>query len=386
MKRPGIVGAVAVAAIAAVAFPRARDELYWLWVTAADSPDGYESYVSARPDGRHAGEARQLAEERTWQAVVAANTAAAFLSYLDKYPAGRYAEAGHQKVEESTWNEAKSRNTVKSVQIYLTRYPRGRFSREAAANVAALRKDENMFVRAQQQGTEQAWEAFLEDFPGHVRTEAARRILRDIRGRDIVDLIQEGKIEVRAQGSGIETVSLRVRRLVPDPVLVRIPVGTFFVSGNQSAQNMVATEATVQRLETIEWVGLSVAAACANRPRDIPGEDDSFRIQRSPKQAELERLMPALEKANVPYPVRQAAVWIVTDDADYEDLGILVSRSVTGPFGGARTIQEAEAAQAMKIYSEAGMDITRKAIWRDRDEILRGLEDRELKRWLHQRR
>jgi len=50
----------------------------------------------------------------------------------------------------------------------------------------------------------------------------------------------------------------------------------------------------------------------------------------------------------------------VLDNADYSDLGILVS-SPFG-FGGSRVIEEIETARAMKIIDDAGIDITRKAI------------------------
>ena len=95
--------------------------------------------------------------------------------------------------------------------------------------------------------------------------------------------------------------------------------------------------------------------------------------------------MPVLDKAGVSYAVRQAAVWIVTDDADYGDLGILVSRPVLQALGGTRTIREPEAARAMRICEEAGIDITSKAIWGDRQKILAGLEEGDFKTWLEQK-
>jgi hypothetical protein len=66
-------------------------------------------------------------------------------------------------------------------------------------------------------------------------------------------------------------------------------------------------------------------------------------------------------------------VWIVTDDADYADLGTL--RAVVGAFGlsGTRVINQKEAAQAMRLCHEAGIDLRRKAIWKDRAMIHRYL-------------
>jgi hypothetical protein len=197
-----------------------------------------------------------------------------------------------------------------------------------------------------------------------------------------VDLLSEKKIEVKTRGAGIESVALELRRLVNHELAVRIPVGTFFVAARASAQNMVTTEERTVILRNKGWTSVTVAAACANRPRDIPGQDDTFTIEKSPHQEELQKLMPVLRKAMVGFAIRQAAVWIVTDDATYNDLGILVS-GLGG--SGPRVIREGEAARAMKLVDEAGVDITTKAIWRDRDEIVRNLSDPALKGWVVRR-
>ena len=75
--------------------------------------------------------------------------------------------------------------------------------------------------------------------------------------------------------------------------------------------------------------------------------------------------MPALDKAGAGYPTRQAAVWMVTDDASYADLGILVFDGIGG-----RVIGADDAAQAMMIAEQAGIDVTRKRIWQDRQQVL----------------
>lgn len=177
-------------------------------------------------------------------------------------------------------------------------------------------------------------------------------------------------------------MTVRVRRLGPDPLTVRIPVGTYFVSRNPAAQNMVTTAPAEVTLLADEWVSIEVDAACANRPRDVPESGDRFTVQRSPRQADLARLVPVLDSAAVPFAVRQAAIWIVTDNADYGDLGILVSQIPGVSFGGSRVINEYEAAKAMQLCDRAGIALRAKAIWRDRREILQGLQDEELKRLL----
>jgi hypothetical protein len=217
--------------------------------------------------------------------------------------------------------------------------------------------------------------------PENSVTEASPQPADDhLEAGDIADLLSHKKIQVQTAGSGIQNVDIRIKRRVAFPITVRIPVGTFFVSGDQSSQSMVATEEREVTLNSDDWEAVTISTACANRERHIPEGRDSFGILRSPNQKALAKLMPALEKADVDYQTRQAAVWIVTDNADYNDLGILVG-SWNG-VGGSRVINEAEAARAMKICAEAGIDIEHKAIWDDRRRILHGLQDEELRKWL----
>jgi hypothetical protein len=88
-----------------------------------------------------------------------------------------------------------------------------------------------------------------------------------------------------------------------------------------------------------------------------------------------------IDRSHVDYATRQAAVWVITDDASYDELGILVRPSSFG-FGGTRVIGLTEAGRALQICDEAGIDITQRALWRDRARLLDGLADGELKRWL----
>ena len=221
----------------------------------------------------------------------------------------------------------------------------------------------------------------LAQFFGGLRKAEAGETPTETKGQDLVALVKEKKVEAHTQGDGIESIQVKVRRLVAQPVTVRIPVGTFFVSRRASAQNMVSTHEEEVVLTSNDWVSVSVPVTCANMARAVPGEKDSFAIQRSPQQPELVRLTPVLDKASAEFAVRQAAVWIVTDNANYDGLGTLVG----GFMGlGPREIHEAEAAQAMKLVDEAGIDIRKKAIWHDRHQIARELKDEHLKRWLQQ--
>jgi len=144
---------------------------------------------------------------------------------------------------------------------------------------------------------------------------------------------------------------------------------------------MVTTGTTTQSVGAGGSVMVSCQAACADRVRDIPGSGDSFSVQRSPHQQELASLTPVLDKAGASFAVRQAAVWIVTDNATYSELGILVRRPAYGG-PGTRVIKENDAARAMKLCDQAGINIRNKRIWWDRLRILNAVTDPELRAWL----
>jgi WD40 repeat protein len=210
--------------------------------------------------------------------------------------------------------------------------------------------------------------------------------------QDITDLIKAGKILAEISGGNIQSVFVRLRKTVPWPLEVVIPAGTYFVCANTKAQNMVSTEdvrIALKESESEMENSESIPVACANRPKDIPGGDDRFTIGALPENAgaELEKLMATMRGKNTAYAVKQAAVWIVTDDADYNDLGKLVTRR--SRFGDSphlatsgRTIQEPETVAAMCLCAGAGVDIKAKTIWRDARSLHARLPAGELRDWL----
>lgn len=373
------------AAALLMAAPPLRDELRWRFVTTSNTLESYEAYLSSWPDGRHAAEAVRATDELAWEAARSSNTAASYKAYLSRFPTGTFATDVARVVETMAWEAARASNTLASFATYTAAYPNGTYAAEAANMMERLRQDDRPFEAARAIGVVGAYEAFLANFPGHAREAEARQAIADMKeGADVVTLLQAGKVEAEAEGSGIEAVAVRLRRRTSHPILVRIPVGTFFVARDASVQNMVTTAEAEVTLSSADWTTITVDAACANRPRDIPGTGDRFTVTRSPRQAELQRLIPVLRAASVGYDVRQAAVWIVTDDANYGDLGILVRRSAFQLFGGTRAIDETETARAMKILADSGIDLQRKAIWRDRDTIAAGVQDEALRSWLKQ--
>lgn len=273
-------------------------------------------------------------------------------------------------------------HSIRGLQLYLAEHPDAAGAGAASRRLVELPQDDGPFLAACADGTLEALRTFLEDYPGHRRWSEARRLAREALGEDVLELAAQGRLEIEVQGKDISSVTVRLRRLVPDVLEVRVPVGTLMVCDDASAQDMVVTGDVPVTLDRDEWIEVEAPAACANRSRRIPDSDERFRVTRAPSSEELERLMPVLDDAGVPSGVHQAAVWIVTDDADYGELGVLVLRLPHQTFGGTRVIEEPEAARAMQICAAAGIDLRTKAIWNDRERILGGLEPGELCDWL----
>ena len=193
---------------------------------------------------------------------------------------------------------------------------------------------------------------------------------------NLQQLLNDGAVELKIEGEGIQSIQVKLRKLVKHSLSFEIPIGAYFVSGNASSQNMVSTASRLIRLNSNQWQTFSLPAACANRPKDIPSDSDTFTYQTLSNQGELVKLMARIKKVQPLYVVKQAAVWIVTDDADFQDMGIL---SVNGYY---RAISETSAAEAMKICADAGIDLPSKRIWGDRKTIAMALKKGALKTWL----
>lgn len=178
--------------------------------------------------------------------------------------------------------------------------------------------------------------------------------------------ILQKQVVVTSRGAGIQTVTGTVRRTPgTGPLVLTIPVGTLFVAGS-GVQNMVTVAPATVDLTTADSANFSVSVACANMRLDIPSSANAFTVEPAPRQEALSLVLPVLAETGAPYPVTQAAVWIVTDNATYGDLGILVR-------GSSRIINEPEAAQAMMTIERAGGDLRRRRIWQDRQQVCKGI-------------
>jgi len=198
------------------------------------------------------------------------------------------------------------------------------------------------------------------------------------RDQTIVDLVEKHLIAVSITGVSMDAVALHVTSISSEPLEILIPAGTYFVSENSSVQNMVARHAASASIDPGEIVDIKVESACASLHLTPPGPADTFAMVRASELPEMGKVIDQLNSTPVEYPVEQAAIWIVTDDASYDELGMLVGGS---PFGQPLILEE-DAVRAMMLTEQAGVDIQKYSIWQDRFTLLPKVTAPELVTWL----
>lgn len=144
------------------------------------------------------------------------------------------------------------------------------------------------------------------------------------------DAYDKGLLTVEIIPGSIRTTSLRFEN--NSNYRLRIDysnekTGYYLKSPSDETQNMLVTGQQVStRKEIINPGGhfnLEVYTACMNIHREIPDSKNTGYIFEDVDNEVLLNLITIFKEESTVYSVRQAAVWIVTDDASFEDTGIL---------------------------------------------------------------
>lgn len=202
--------------------------------------------------------------------------------------------------------------------------------------------------------------------------------------QDLFDAMDAGLVQVEARGAGNNAVALRIRRTGDQPQIVTSPVATYFAAPD-GARDMVARRDGWIVLGDRDWQEWSLRAVGRQRDREAPASDAVLSI-RSPSTApDIETVLYEIQVgtytvANSPtlYPprthvVEQAAVWIVDGDDDYG--------SMEPHLAGPRVPPQYATAFALVFVDRAGIDVTERRVWNDRNTVFRGLRDQGLNFW-----
>jgi len=202
---------------------------------------------------------------------------------------------------------------------------------------------------------------------------------RGLNDSDLLDALSAGLIEAEAVGSGDGAVTVRIRRTGNDPVVVTLPVGTYFRSGGGTRDMIARRDGWVVLYDT-EWRDWSVRAVGRQSDRDAPSDDEQLEILSPSTAPPLEALMYQVQVGTytvadsptlyVPLTlgIEQAAVWIADADLRYDRMADALSD--------ARMPSQYAVAFALVFVDRAGIDVTGRRVWQDRDAIFGRLQDR----------
>ena len=206
---------------------------------------------------------------------------------------------------------------------------------------------------------------------------ASRSIIADY---DILEAISDGLVEVTAAGQGSETINLTINRTRPEAMVITFPVGTYFESAGGRSDMVASRDGAIVLAEDgpRSW---SVMARKAHRTPPVPEARDRLEI-RSADEHRATRNVTWLFQGLGLHPqiaptVEQFALWIASEDSGYDDLA---ERAAGAPIPAERAV-----ALAAAYTASAGIDITMKRIWADREKFVPALTDESLKRFFEGR-
>ena len=201
---------------------------------------------------------------------------------------------------------------------------------------------------------------------------------------DLLDALEQGLVEAVAAGNGDMGVTVRIRRLVDDKLLITMPAGMSFGSP-AGRRDMVSRRDAAIRLFDAEWRDWSVRSVGRQQDRRAPGSDDALTMAPPSSQPLLDTLMPVIQAGTyrvadspllyVPrtHGIEQAAVWIADQNLGYDDIASVVEDP--------RMPAQYALAFALVYCDLAGIDVTARRVWEDRDTIFGVLRDPGLSAW-----
>lgn len=194
----------------------------------------------------------------------------------------------------------------------------------------------------------------------------------------LVEAIARGDASAEIVGAGIENARVRVVIAAGNAGSVKftIPRGAILAASDPAVQSMVVRHAV--QLDGGAAQPTSIDVACLNLARHVPGPRDQLLLLSQTEPADILKLLDLLERERAEFAVVQASLWILTDDADYQKLGTLASSpealaDLPG-IRGTRAIREEQAIAAMISLQNSGIDISSRAIWKDRAMLCQGAQ------------
>lgn len=165
---------------------RQADEAAWAQAQAEDSIASYTSYLSQRPDGAYAGQARTRRDERqreqeAWDEASDINSLAAYRAYLTSFPDGaRNAEAQQRIAQLEAQEKARSAAAAKAAAEAQEKSVREAEARRRTELEAARARERQSWATAESSNSVDGYRAYLEDYGDSANAATARDRIVDL--------------------------------------------------------------------------------------------------------------------------------------------------------------------------------------------------------------
>jgi formylglycine-generating enzyme required for sulfatase activity/serine/threonine protein kinase len=257
----------------------------WQAALEADSPYGYQLFLSDYPDSIHeeqAGIHLERLDHRAWGFALQQGTKLAMENYMDTFPgalheadarirldefllaeeASRQQQLEQLRLDKEAWEKARAERTIESMIKYLADWPGGLYSDKARSlgrQIESEVNDQRAFEATEKLNTIEAYEAYINAFPN---------------GRNVARALEK-----------IDKLTLRPGTTFSDcqtcPSMVVVPAGSFWQGSEDSAPFALKME-TPKRMVTIaepfavgifevtleQWDHCVADGGCKTRPPD----------------------------------------------------------------------------------------------------------------------
>jgi len=205
-----------------------------------------------------------------------------------------------------------------------------------------------------------------------------------LRNYDLHDAINQGVVQVELSGADERNITVRIRRTNEQDVVITSLAGAYFRSGG-GTRDMIARRDGWITLTKDGWHNWPIRAVARQPSGLTPDRDDRLELLRRATVPAIQALMlsiqtgtyfindsPALYAPRT-FGMEQAAVWVADADLDYET----ISRNINGD----RLPPPYAVAFALVFCDLAGVDVTSRQVWKDREAIFAGLREESLDVW-----
>ena len=140
--------------------------------------------------------------------------------------------------------------------------------------------------------------------------------------QDILSLMECGDLSVNLYCECISQGTIEVTNNTDKAISFTITPGTYMKANNSVYQDMMIMSPLEETLKPNLLTTFEVDTCCMNIHRNIPREGDAFTLAVS-EDEDLCKITEYFHNNQIDFPTRQAATWILTSNATYDDCKVL---------------------------------------------------------------